>query len=171
MSRAIILLSGTKDGKEKFSHTVNKESWTRKISPKDYVWETISPFWGINDSEEKKATFLNKQIQTLNKFVNFEEQFLEKEISTFFDDKLVEVLSPENKPYENQFLLVEDFSWSVVENLKDKWGDLVWAINISRKDLNSSVELSDFTVYEDEPAFEENVKELLDKLMSKKKGN
>lgn len=170
MSRKMILLSGTPEGKEKFSHIVSRQNWVRKVSPKDYIWEMISPFWGLKDSEEKKATFLNKQIQTLNKFVNFEEQFLEREIDGFFSGSDV-VRTTDGSKFYNQFLLIQDFSWTIVESLKDKWGDHVWDIRISRKDLNSNVELSDFVLYEDEPEFEKNVKELLNKLMSKKKGS
>jgi len=60
-----------------------------------------------------------------------------------------------DKIFTNFILIAHGVSKELISILKDEYG--VYQIHISRRDLNSNIELYDLVLYEDDENFEEEV--------------
>lgn len=154
MNKATILLSGLPEGKSKFIENAKKISWCWNVNPLDFLSTKSNGFYWDGERNEEHYKFLREFLGIVNKYYMFELKYLKEKIEKFLSDENEQKLSGD-KIFTNFILIAHGVSKELVSILKDEYG--VYQIHISRRDLNSNIELYDLVLYEDDENFEEEV--------------
>lgn len=161
MEKAIILLSGTPDGKNKFIDIAKSASWLWNINARDFLGSKSSSFYWSGERNEDYYKFTSEFLGLVNKYFEFEEKYLREKIERFLSDDSTEKRHGD-KSFEKFILIVHGVSKNIVQTLMSDYG--VFKVHISRRDLNSNIESHDLTLYEDDENFDEEVAKVINTL-------
>ena len=163
MKKAIILLSGTPQGKSKFDEITKETSWVWNTNPRNYLGALSKNFYWSGERNEQYYKFTEELLTLTNRYFNFEEKYLKEKIEKFnSDDSLIKILREEGqleKKFDRFILIIHGITKDLVEMLESDYG--VFKLHISRRDLNTNVKEQDYVIYEDDPNFKEEVERVL----------
>jgi len=164
MKKTIILLSGTPDGKSKFAEIAREISWTWEINPKNQIRDNARSFYWKKNDKDDIYKYISEQLEILNRYFDFERNFLKDKIERFLSDEDEFKKSPEGKVFDKFILIAHGVSKNLVPFLQDEYG--VFKIHISKKEYNSNEKFdNDITVlYEDEEDFTIQVNKIIEVL-------
>lgn len=159
--KAIILLSGDPQTKNKFIDMVESIAWIWNINPKNKLRNNLkSNFYWKGDKTEEVEKFISDQLVSYNELFDFEKSFLAEKIKAFNDDDS-EVKTHEDKTFDKFVLIVHGVSKSLVPFLQEEYG--VFKIHLSKREYNSNENLNDYTVlYEDDENFTIEVNRIIE---------
>lgn len=166
MRKSIILLSGTPAGKSEFGKIAQEISWVWQVNPKDHVRDTSKLFYWNGVKTEKTWKYINEQLAILNKYFDYEKNFLKDKIERFLGDDAEYKTSKDNKVFDKFILIAHGVSKDLVPFLQEEYG--VFKIHISKKEYNSNEKFdNDITVlFEDEEDFTIQVNKIIEVLAS-----
>ena len=164
MKKAILLISGSPEAKNKFAEIVKKIAWVWAINSKDFIRENLKLFYWDGSRNEEINKMVENQLSLFNEMFDFEKKFLIEKITNFKEDDS-EVKIKENKTFDKFILIAHGVSKSLVPFLQEEYG--IFKIHLSRRDYHSNENFNDMTVlYEDDENFVIEVNKLIEILVN-----
>lgn len=172
MNKAIIILTGIPEGKNKWDDIVKKTSWVWGVNPKNALARIAKNnlFWD-GERTEQYSKFLSEFLSLVNLNFQFEEVYTRKTIEKFLKDEDEYKIDVDQTKFNNFLLVIHGTSKTLSTKLKDEFG--AFQIHVTSRILNSNVEPHhDFILYEDDENFESEVERILSGLTqdTKKEG-
>jgi len=161
MKKAIILLSGIPEAKTKFINEVYKSNWVWNINFRDFLGAKAKGFYWDGERDENYYNFTLEFLKLVNNHFQAEGKYLAEKIDKFLADD-VETKEHEGKIFNNHILIAHGVSKELIPVLEAEYG--VFKIHVSRKDLNTNIEIHDLVLYEDDDNFETEVNRVIQTL-------
>lgn len=168
MKKAVLVLSGLPEGKNKFNEVAKETCWIWHVNSKNHLGRVAKNEF-FSDGAERDERY-NKFIADLFKLVNDNFNFEEKYIRDLLENKFLldsdEHKTFEGKTFENFLFVVHGLSSrDLLNELENEYGAM--QIHISSRALNSNVEAHDKVLYYDDEDFAEQVNKLIEVLTRK----
>ncbi len=155
MKKAIILLSGTPEGKAKFIEVAKTLSWVKNVSFKTQLGVYTQSLHDGVERNEAYDNFIYELRDLVNRYFDAEIKFIERSIERFIFDKQDEKHLPDGKSFTTSLLILHGVSKNLFETLKAEHG--VFVLKISRRSFNSTESETDTVLYDDSSNFDETV--------------
>jgi hypothetical protein len=162
MKKAIIIASGTPEGKNKFDEIVKKSSWSWNVNFKNYLGSLSKNFYWSGERDETYYKFIVELSDLTNRYFSSEEKYLREKIEKFNSDDSEQKIGEDGKVFTKFILIIHGVSRDLVDMLESDYG--LFQLHISRRDLNTNTESHDYVLYEDDENFEEEVERVLNVL-------
>jgi len=158
MKKAIILLSGSPSGKNKFIEEAKKSSWLWNCNSRDFLGTKAHSLYWDGEKNEKYYDFTLEFLNLVNKYFYFEARYLKDQIEKFLSEDS-ESKTDKVKKFNTFLLIVHGVSKELVSELESEYG--VFQVHISQRNLNTNIELYDTVLYEDDDNFENEVNRVI----------
>ena len=165
MNKAIILLSGLPSAKTKFIEESKKSNFLWNCNFRDFLGTKANGLYWDGERDENYYGFTLEFSRLVSKYFRAEEKYLKEKIEKFLADDSEEKKIG-NNVFTNFLLIVHGVSKELVSTLESEYG--VFQIHVSRRELNSSIELYDIVLYEDDENFESEVQRVISVLTNNK---
>lgn len=160
MKKAVIVLSGSPEAKNKFAEIVKKISWRWEINPKDFVRESFKLFYWDGSKTDETNKLAAEQLELYNNKFDFERKYLTYKITKFNEDDS-EVKVSGDKTFDKFVLIAHGVSKNLVSFLQEEFG--AFKIHLTKKEYNSNQVINDAVIlYEDDENFVVEVNRLID---------
>ena len=161
MNKAIIVLSGSPEAKNKFAEIVKRVAWVWAINAKDLIRENLKLFYWDGSRTEDVNKLVLEQFELFNKNFDFEKKYLSDKITKFNEDDS-EFKTNGSNTFDKFVLISHGVSKDILPYLQEEYG--VFKIHLSRKDYNSNEKFpNDVTVlYEDGDDFVVEVNKIIE---------
>ncbi len=168
MNKAIVVLTGTPEGKSKFDAVAKKSCWLWNSNPKNYLTKIAKDkFYWDGEKNEKYFQFIAEQFQLVNKYFGFEEIYIGDLIEKFTQNENEQMSlksdNGEEQVFNNFLLVIHGLSKELTTKLKEDQG--VFQLHISNRKLNTNIENHDYCLYDDDENFDEEVNRFINILM------
>jgi len=163
MRKAIILLSGTPTGKNRFAEVAKQKAWLWNINYKNVLADRFSDLLQGEDRDKTYYRFVAKILDLANKFYDAEKRYLWEKATKFSQDEDEAKIDKEGNKFEIFLLIMHGVSRELIEPLKNDFG--VFEIEVE-EEKSKKTELKDLHLFEDNPEFENqalNIIEMLSK--------
>jgi hypothetical protein len=172
MKKAIVILTGQAEAKNKFDLLVKNQSWVWAINAKNELSRASKNhlFWDGERTEEFHK-FLGIFLELVNEYFNFEEKYIRSMVEKFLaDEDEYKLLTPrdggEQKKFDKFLLVIHGVNKELVQTLEEEYG--AFQLHVTTRELNTNIENHDFTLYADDEDFQEKVENTINILTNDK---
>lgn len=165
MKKAIIVVTGTPDGKNKFNEIAKESCWIWHVNAKNHLGRIAkNELFSDGERDEKYNRFISDFFRLVNDNFNFESRYIMDLLENKFLQDTDEIKTADGKSFDKFLFVIHGLSSKeLLEELESEHGAI--QIHISSRELNSNVETHDKIYYYDDVDFEQQIKNAIEKLV------
>lgn len=170
MDKAIILISGTPQGKTSFEKIAKETCWLWNANACNFLGKISKQFYWDGERSERQNKFIGDLLTLVNSNFDFERKYIKNIAEKFIaDTSEVKTEQSSKKNFERFLLIIHGISKELIEEIEGEFG--AFQLHITSRKQSTNIEGHDYCLYEDDDNFVEEANRVIRVLTNTKKEN
>lgn len=165
MNKAIIVLTGSTTGREKFNEIAKRTCWLWQVNPKNYLANTARGLYWNGDRDNNFYKFISNLLDLSNSAFDFEENYIAEKIEKFRQDADEYKRNNDNVEFLKFLLVIDGISNQLTKKLEEEEG--AFQLHIAQSPV-TNLNKHDYVLFETSDTFCEDVERVINVLTNDK---